>query len=65
MSKPELRNRLAALSFCEKARMLEKLPGRSRAVAASRLRVGSPGSDTPTLDDQSRLGITAGRGTEE
>ncbi len=38
MSKPKLRTRLAALSFSEKIKILEKLRERSRAIAASGLR---------------------------
>jgi hypothetical protein len=45
MSKPELRKRLAALSFSEKIKILEKLRARSLAIAASRSKLRSPGSD--------------------
>ena len=38
MSNPEMRKRLAALSFSEKIRILEKLRDRSLALAASGLR---------------------------
>ncbi len=38
MSKPELRKKLAALSFSEKIKILEKLRRRSLAIAASGLR---------------------------
>jgi hypothetical protein len=38
MSKPKLRTRLAALSFSEKVKILEKLRERSRAIAACGLR---------------------------
>jgi len=38
VSKPELRKRLAALSFSEKIRILEKLRAREQAIAASGLR---------------------------
>ena len=38
MSKPKLRTRLAALSFSEKIRILEKLRAREQAIAASGLR---------------------------
>ncbi len=38
MSKPELRAKLAALSFSEKIKILEKLRDRSLAIAASGLR---------------------------
>ena len=36
MSKPESRKRLAALSFSEKIKLLEKLRDRSLAITASR-----------------------------
>ena len=36
MSKSEMRKRLAALSFSEKIKILEKLRDRSLAIAASR-----------------------------
>jgi hypothetical protein len=38
MSKPELRAKLAALSFSEKIKILERLRDRSLAIAASGLR---------------------------
>jgi len=38
MSKPKLRARLALLSFSDKIKILEKLRGRSEAIAASGLR---------------------------
>jgi hypothetical protein len=38
MSKQEMRKRLAALSFSEKVRILEKLRDRSLALAASGLK---------------------------
>lgn len=38
MSKPKLQARLAALSFSEKIKILEKLRDREKAIAASRLR---------------------------
>jgi hypothetical protein len=38
MSKQEMRKRLAALSFSEKIKIVEKLRDRSRAIAASGLR---------------------------
>jgi hypothetical protein len=38
MSKPELRTKLAALSFSEKIKILEKLRDRSLAIAAAGLR---------------------------
>ncbi|HVO79298.1 MAG TPA: hypothetical protein VMT28_01130 [Terriglobales bacterium] len=41
MSKPKLQARLAALSFSEKIKILEKLRDREKAIAASGLRRGS------------------------
>jgi hypothetical protein len=41
MSKPKLQARLAALSFSEKIKILEKLRDREKAIAASGLR-GKP-----------------------
>jgi hypothetical protein len=38
MSKPKLRQRLAALTFSEKIKILEKLRDREEAIAASGLR---------------------------
>jgi hypothetical protein len=38
MSKPELQKKLAALSFSEKIKILEKLRQRSLAIAAAGLR---------------------------
>jgi hypothetical protein len=38
MSKPEMRKKLASLSFSEKIKILEKLRDRSRVIAASGLR---------------------------
>ena len=38
MSNPEMRKKLAALSFSEKIKILEKLRRRSLAIAASGLR---------------------------
>ncbi|HEY3974019.1 MAG TPA: hypothetical protein VGM18_13515 [Candidatus Sulfotelmatobacter sp.] len=38
MSKPKMRARMAALSFTEKIKILEKLRDRSLAIAASGLR---------------------------
>jgi len=49
MSKPELRKRLAALSFSEKIKILEKLRARRLAIAPSRSRLRSPGSDASDL----------------
>jgi hypothetical protein len=43
MSKQEMRKRLAALSFSEKVKILEKLRDRSLALAASGLRQKSAG----------------------
>jgi hypothetical protein len=40
MSKSELRNWLASLSFSEKIKILERLRDRSRAIAAAGLRSG-------------------------
>ena len=40
MSKPELRKKLASLSFSEKIKILEKLRQRSLAIAAAGLRPG-------------------------
>jgi hypothetical protein len=39
MSKPELRKHLAALSFAEKLKILEKLRDRSLAIAAGRAKL--------------------------
>ncbi len=47
MSKPELRRQLAALSFSEKIKILEKLRDRSRAIAASRAKLRSAEAGTP------------------
>jgi hypothetical protein len=44
MSKPELRKRLAALSFSEKIRILEKLRDRSLKIAAARSTLRPPAS---------------------
>ena len=38
MSKPKLRERMAALSFTDKVKILEKLKNRSEKIAASGLR---------------------------
>ena len=46
MSNPELRRRLASLSFSEKIKILEKLRDRSLAIAASR---GKSTSDKASL----------------
>ena len=42
MSKQEMRKRLAALSFSEKVKILERLADRSLALAASGLRKQAP-----------------------
>jgi hypothetical protein len=39
MSKSEMRQQLAALSFSEKIKILEKLRARSLAIAATRMRL--------------------------
>jgi hypothetical protein len=44
MDKSKLRNRLAALSFTEKIKILEKLRERDRAIAAAGLRKDKPPS---------------------
>ena len=41
MSKAELRKQLAALSFSEKIKIVEKLRDRSRAIAAMRTKLRS------------------------
>jgi len=46
MSKPEMRKRLAALSFSEKIKILEELRDRSRAIAVSRAKLRSRGAET-------------------
>ena len=40
MSKPEMRKKLASLSFSEKIKILERLRDRSRAIAAARKETG-------------------------
>jgi len=45
MSKPELRQYLASLSFSEKIKILEKLRRRSLAIAASRAKLKSADSE--------------------
>ena len=49
MSKPEMRKKLASLSFSEKIKMPEKLRDRSLAIAASRakLRSAEAGASKP------------------
>jgi hypothetical protein len=46
MSKPDMRNRLASLSFSEKIKWLEKLRDRSRAISAAGLRKQNPQPNT-------------------
>ena len=46
--KQQWRKRMAALSFCEKIRILEKLRERSQAIAASGLRKAKPKRKSPT-----------------
>ncbi len=48
MSKREMRKELAALSFSEKIKILEKLRDRSLALAAAGLRKKSDGNNKPT-----------------
>jgi hypothetical protein len=52
MTKPEMRKKLAALSFSEKIKILEKLRDRSLAIAASRTRPSSPEASTPGQDSK-------------
>jgi hypothetical protein len=52
MSKPKLQARLAALSFTEKVKILEKLRDRERAIAAAGLRRNS----NEPADQQSKSG---------
>jgi hypothetical protein len=47
MSKPKLEARLAALSFSEKVKILEKLRDREKAIAAAGLRRTAPASAKP------------------
>ncbi len=49
MSKPKLQARLAALSFSEKIKILEKLRDREKAIAASGLRRGVATSNNAPL----------------
>jgi len=51
MSKPKLQARLAALSFSEKIKILEKLRDREKAIAAAGLRREMP-KDTPSVKDE-------------
>jgi hypothetical protein len=46
--KQQWRKRMAALSFSEKIRILEKLRERSQAIAASGLRKAKPKRKSPT-----------------
>ena len=55
MSKKETRARLAALSFTEKIRILEKLRDRSLAFAASGMRRKTAGPPGQTEDERQRL----------
>ncbi len=50
MSKPRMRARLAALSFSEKIKILEKLRERDREIAASGLRQKSVGGARKKAD---------------
>ena len=52
MSKREMRERLAGLSFSEKIKILEKLRNRSLAIAATRAKSG-PNSPKPTRNSHS------------
>ena len=52
MSKPELRKQLAALSFSEKIKILEKLRDRSLAIAASRAKLRLREVDAPKPDSK-------------
>jgi hypothetical protein len=55
MSKREMRARLAALSFTEKIKILEKLRDRSLAFAASGMRRKTAGNRGKTEDEKQRL----------
>ncbi len=52
MSKEKMRNRLAALSFSEKIKILEKLRDRSRAIAASRKKSRASDLRSPEVDQE-------------
>ena len=52
MSKPKLQARLAALSFSEKIKILEKLRDREKAIAAAGLRRASPRAMKNKTDDK-------------
>jgi hypothetical protein len=54
MSKQEMRKRLAALSFSEKVKILEKLRDRSLALAASGLRQKSEEDASKKADKGSK-----------
>ena len=47
MSKPKLQARMAALSFSEKIKILEKLRDREKAIAAAGLRRKTSTDDRP------------------
>jgi hypothetical protein len=51
MSKREMRERLAGLSFSEKIKILEMLRNRSLAIAATRAKSGS-GAPKPTRNSR-------------
>jgi hypothetical protein len=55
MSKPKLQARLAALSFSEKIKILEKLRDREKAIAAAGLRQRS-GNASRKADDTGSKG---------
>jgi hypothetical protein len=57
MSKEEMRKRLAALSFSEKIKILEKLRDRSKVIAACGLRrVSNKSCQTQAMKGQHRDG---------
>ena len=53
MSKPALRAKLAALSFSEKIKILEKLRDRSLVIAASGLRKKANSASNPVIKENS------------
>jgi hypothetical protein len=55
MSKKEMRARLAALSFTEKIKILEKLRDRSLAFAASGMRRKTAENPAQSEDEKQRL----------
>jgi hypothetical protein len=55
MSKKEMRTRLAALTFTEKIKILERLRDRSLAFAASGMRRKTTGSPAKSENDKQRL----------